>query len=255
MTARRVDDRDELARLFLRRPEVHIYGLGDLDEPFWTPSRWLRSGDAVVGIVPLPESTVTAVYAISDADPEGTLDLLVGLLGDLPSGTQITGPVGLFQRCREHRTVKDLEPHVKMVLRSSKLPTLSPSVVPLTRADASALDLLYDRAPGAAFYLPSMLDHDTWVGIWEGGDLIAAAGTHVVGTRHRVAAIGGVFTDPLHRGRGLGAAVTAGVLHRLSERVDTIGLNVVADNFAARRVYDSLGFETCWHYEEIEIVE
>lgn len=251
---RRVDDPEEIAALFEQRPEVHIYGLGDLDEPFWTPSRWVRRGDAVVGVVPLPDSDVTAVYAVSDADPDGTLDLLVELLPELPAGALITGPTGLARRCAEIRPIEDLLPHVKMVLRDrSELPA-APSVTPLDVSHADSLAALHATDPGAAFWSPSMLADETFVGLWIDDELMAAAGTHVVSENHGVAAIGGVITRPDQRRQGYGGIVTAGTIARIGDRAGTIGLNVITENEPARRAYARLGFEVCWSYEEIELL-
>jgi RimJ/RimL family protein N-acetyltransferase len=250
---RAVVDREELVALFGRRPEVHIYGLGDLDEPFWSPSRWTRRGDAVVGIVPLPDSEVTVVYAVSDADPAGTLDLLVELLPDLPSGALITGPTGLARRCAMVRPIEDLAPHTKLVLKDRSSLPVPVGVQPLDRTHLPELVALHATDPGAAFWSPAMLGDETFVGLRVAGELVAAAGTHLVSERYSVAAIGGVIVHPAHRGRGHAGLVTAGAIERIGGRAATIGLNMVSANEPARRAYARLGFEECWRYEEIEL--
>jgi RimJ/RimL family protein N-acetyltransferase len=248
-----VGDPAELAALFGRRPEVHIYGLGDLDEPFWPASRWVRRGDAVVGVVPLPDSDITAVYAVSDADAEGTLDLLMDLVGELPVGALVTGPTGLARRVGSVRPIVDLRPHVKMALRQRALLPDAEGVRPLDFSHVGELAALHATDPGAAFWLPSMLGDDTYVGLWVDGELVSAAGTHLVSEHHSVAAIGGVITRPDQRGRGYAGRVTAGVIVRLGGRADTIGLNMVTENEPARRAYARIGFDVCWSYEEIEL--
>ncbi len=67
------------------------------------------------------------------------------------------------------------------------------------------------------------------------------AGTHLVSRDEGAAAIGNVYTRRDRRGRGLSKRVTSAVLDAL-EGIGTIGLNVRADNPAAIRVYESLGF-------------
>ncbi len=248
-----VVDPAELAALFARRPDVHIYGLGDLEEPFWTRSRWVRRGDAAVGVVPLPDSTVTAVYAVSEADPEGTLELLIELLPELPPGALVTGPTGLARRAEAVRAIDDLGPHTKLVLGDRRrLPDPS-AVRPLDASHVAELTALHASDPGAAFWSPSMLADGTHVGLWIGDELVAAAGTHLVSERHSVAAIGGVIVRPDQRGRGHAGRVTAGVIERIGARATTIGLNVDSGNEPARRAYARLGFEECWRYEEIEV--
>jgi ribosomal protein S18 acetylase RimI-like enzyme len=252
--SRIVTDPDELAGFFGDRPVVHIYALADLDEPFWSGSRWYRRGDAVVGLVGLPDGEGLAGYAVATRDPDGTLALLAELAPSLPAGLLVTGPVGLADRLGTVRPLAWAGPHERYELDADvTLPTPDPDVEPLGPTDADELVDLYGRVPGAAFVLRHMLDDETFVGVRVDGRVVAAAGTHVVAGRHRTAAVGAVFTDPDHRGRGYGRAVTVGVLHRLRGRVDTVGLNVASDNTTARRIYESLGFRPIQPYEEAEL--
>ena len=86
-----------------------------------------------------------------------------------------------------------------------------------------------------------MVTDGVFFGVYKGEDLIAAAGTHLVSREEGAAAIGNVYVRRDRRGGGLGRAVTAAVLHELAG-IATVGLNVRADNDAAIRVYESLGF-------------
>ncbi len=91
------------------------------------------------------------------------------------------------------------------------------------------------------FFYASMVTDGVFFGVYQGDELIAAAGTHLVSRDESAAAIGNVYVRRDRRGRGLGRAVTAAVLHELAG-IATVGLNVRADNDAAIRVYQSLGF-------------
>jgi ribosomal protein S18 acetylase RimI-like enzyme len=96
-----------------------------------------------------------------------------------------------------------------------------------------------------------MVVHGVFHGIYQGTVLVAAAGTHLVAREEGVAAIGNVYIRHDCRGRGLGRLVTSAVLGELSG-VETIGLNVRADNDAALRLYESLGFARyCQFYEAV----
>jgi hypothetical protein len=61
------------------------------------------------------------------------------------------------------------------------------------------------------FFTPSMLEDGVYVGVRVDGSLVAVAGTHAISRRFSVACIGGVYTEPAYRGRGLAAAVTGAV--------------------------------------------
>ena len=100
-----------------------------------------------------------------------------------------------------------------------------------------------------------MVSHNAFVGVWDEvhETLIAAAGVHVLSEHQRIAAIGSVYVRPDCRGRGLGTQVTVGVLDRLQNRVDTVGLNVSRDNTPARKIYERLGFDRVLDFEEAEL--
>lgn len=250
---RRVDDPAELAEFFGDAPAAHIYALVDLEEPFWSASEWFREGEAVVGLVTLPDGFRTA-YAVSTRDPEGSLDLLAALDPHLASGMQITGPVGLVTRMAELRKLAWDSPHERYHLADpARLPDSDQRVRPLDPQHVGELAALFAHEPGAVFFRAEMVDYRSFVGIYEGAGLVAAAGTHVLSERSGLAALGAVYTIPSHRGRGLGRAVTAGVCQRIAPRIGTIGLNVAADNVAARALYESMGFVPVLAYEEVEI--
>lgn len=256
--AHRVEDQSELETFFSDEPAAHVYGLADLEDPFWEPSVWIRRADAVVGLVRLPDSQATTVYAVATRDPAGTLQLVVDLLPMISPGTLITAPSGLPEALGSHRGVTWSAPHMRYVLddicKAGVAVEASPlGVTSIDRDRVEDLQDLYAADPGAAFFLPSMVDHESFVGVYEGGQLVAAAGTHVLSTTKRCAAIGGVYVKPSHRGLGLSKAVTAGVVGRIRDRIDLIGLNVAMGNAPARAAYTRLGFRPILTYSEAEV--
>jgi ribosomal protein S18 acetylase RimI-like enzyme len=248
-----VQDPDELAALFASDPETHIYGLADLEEPFWSNSKWYRDGPAVVGLVSTGGSWLT-VYAMSRQAPQETLGLLTDLMTSIPAGTWITGPTGMYRTVSTLRKAKDIGSHWRMVLGELGDGEESSAAVPLGPDDLEAVVHLHSSDEGSAFFLPVMLDLNPFMGIWEDGQLMASAGTHVVSRRYGVAAIGAVITRPSHRGRGLGALVLSALCRRLADEYETIGLNVETSNESALRLYDRLGFRRVLQYEEIEVL-
>lgn len=252
--ARIVVDPEELATFYADRPDVHLYAIADLDEPFWSGSRWFRRGDAVVGVVGMPGDEGSAAYAMSTVDPAGTLRLLTDLAPRLPVGLLVVGALGAAEALRPVRSLVWDGLHVRYGLTDrSAAPVRDERIVELASDDLVELQALYDSDPGAAFFLRHMLADESYVGIRIEGELVAAAGTHVLSESRGVAAIGAVYTRPGHRGRGLGRAVTAGAIERIADRIEVIGLNVAADNAPARRIYESIGFAEIIEYEEAEL--
>ena len=133
------------------------------------------------------------------------------------------------------------------------------AVTRLVAGDVPALERLYADGESSGespdFFYPSMVSDGMFFGVYEDHALAAVAGTHLVAREEGAAAIGNVYTRRDRRGRGLGRAVTAAVLRELNG-IETVGLNVRADNDAAIRVYESLGFvRHCEFHEAIAISE
>ena len=80
-------DRDVLARFCRRRPAVHAYELGDLDDFFWPHTRWLGwQPDGGVEQVALlyDEPDPPVLLAFAEEPGQGMLDLLRSVAADLP---------------------------------------------------------------------------------------------------------------------------------------------------------------------------
>ncbi len=250
---RTVENPEILAALFESDRETHLYGLADLEEPFWSNSTWYRDGDAAVGLVSVGEEWMT-VYAMSRVAPEVTLGLLGRVQESVPAGTLVTGPLGLHASMSGLRNCREIGSHWRMILDEPVEMDGFVEAVPLGEDDEEAARALYASDEGGAFFLPTMLSGNPFVGIWKDGQLVAAAGTHVASKRYGVAAVGAVITRPSHRGRGLGTIAVADLCKRLAGEYGTVGLNVERANEPALRIYDRLGFQRVFQYEEIELL-
>jgi ribosomal protein S18 acetylase RimI-like enzyme len=222
------------------------FALCDLDEPYCRYARFvgtLKHGqcEAVLLIYTPPGFNVLI--------PCGSPDL-VGLLveqgPDLPDSTLImarpSDRSGIELGCLFD------EPGwmLRMVVTPDALvaPTEQYDAVRLGLGDEEAIRDLYALWSATAFRR-EMLDVGTMYGIYDEGRLVAVAGTHAISTRHRVGAIGGVFTHPRYRSRGLATAVTGAVANALrADGIHDIALNVHADNDPAITAYRRLGFKT-----------
>jgi GNAT superfamily N-acetyltransferase len=267
----RIASRRELADLFLRDRAAHVYALADLDDPVWSASTWWIRDQAAVGLVGLPGPDgsgpgPTVVYAVSTADAPGSLalagELAAGRLSRPLPDTLVTGPIGIAAvlAAAGRSIVWQRTYHRYHLADPTAVPAVadlaSDPVVPLGPENSDELARLYATEPGAAFFLSQMSGDQTFVGVRRAGELVAAAGTHVLSDTYSVAAIGAVFTHPEHRRVGLGAAVTAGVIARLQQRrrpIEVIGLNCADRNESAKRIYLAMGFRPTLGYEECEV--
>ena len=126
----------------------------------------------------------------------------------------------------------------------------APVIAP-TAADIEALTAFYDASYPGHWFDARMLESGQYRGIREGGRWLAAAGVH--------AELGGVSRRRARQHRhcpraqtaGARPQVTAAVCQSLLASVDVIGLNVLADNGAARRCYEGLGFTDVCEYHEV----
>ena len=91
------------------------------------------------------------------------------------------------------------------------------------------------------FFFPEMVAQGVFFGVFEGSEIVAAAGTHLHAPEEGAAAMGNIYTRRDRRGRGLGKLVTCATLGALAH-LETVGLSVRVDNAAAIRVYEALGF-------------
>ena len=242
MPVRAEHDRAVLAELLGRDPVLHAYQLGDLDDFFWPYTSWFRRGDQVALLYHGVELPTLLAFA---APPDSTelAALLTDLAPLLPARLWAHLSPGLDATLERWFHVEDAAPHHRMALTDpARLARVTPAGTPLGPADLPELLALYAAAYPGNWFDPRMLDTGQYVGIREAGDLVAVAGVHVWSPTWRVAALGNVTTHPRARGRGLAGAAVAALCARLADSVDHVTLNVRADNTAAVRLYQRLGF-------------
>ncbi|MBG6103712.1 ribosomal protein S18 acetylase RimI-like enzyme [Micromonospora vinacea] len=113
------------------------------------------------------------------------------------------------------------------------------SVVRLTDADQPALAALVDESFPTSTSRPGDPRVVDWYGIRAGDRLVACGADRSQGD---IGFLAGLTVAPDQRGRGLGAALTAGMTRALLARHDTVGLGVYTHNVGAARLYRRLGY-------------
>jgi RimJ/RimL family protein N-acetyltransferase len=236
-------DRAEiLAALSAEDRYLHLYQIGDLDPFFFPHTRWFAPD---VGAPPLallytgtelPVLLALTTHAAALAPLLSELPLPDRLYAHLSPGLALDGYLA--------------EPHgrhVKMALRERRLG--DDLGVALGPSDRDRLVRFFDEAYPGNWFDPRMLETGVYRAIIEDGAIVAAGGIHVYSKEFDAAALGNIAVHREHRGRGFGARITASVCHALAD-IAHVGLNVKADNVAAIRCYERLGFVENAVYDE-----
>ncbi|MFF7216306.1 GNAT family N-acetyltransferase [Streptomyces sp. NPDC008238] len=215
-------------------PAPHGAAAAHLDNPVWAALTGPHSRFAEVhGRAARYRTDVSLFAGLADPADRAAWDDLAELLG--PGGTAlVTGsPV-----VPDDWEVVEGGEGVQMVdtaLRAEH----APEAVRLGPGDVDdVMDLVSRTRPGP--FLPNTLELGTYLGIREGGRLIAMAGERIQPPGWTE--ISAVCTDPAHRGRGLATRLVSAVAAGIKERGDTPVLHAAASNTNALRLYGSIGF-------------
>jgi ribosomal protein S18 acetylase RimI-like enzyme len=118
----------------------------------------------------------------------------------------------------------------------------------LGRADVPAIiDLVERTEPGP--FRTDTIELGTYLGVHDAEELVALAGERM--RLPGYAEVSAVCTDPRHRGRGYAERLTRAVARRMQARGETPILHVLADNHAAIRLYERLGFTLRTRFEAV----
>jgi GNAT superfamily N-acetyltransferase len=250
-------DPAEIRALLQTDPRWAVYALGDLAPALFKDSFWLRFADEPLALLLLYRGFETPVlFTLGDAAS------VQALLGEMSHDGDLYLHVRpeILPALRIRYDLPQAVAMWRMTLNPSDYcPAPTDATVRLGPGDLAALQQLYaDGIPHGEephFFLPSMVAEGVFFGCYEGTELVAAAGTHLVVPQEDVAAIGCVYTRRDRRGRGLAAGVTSAVVNELLRlRLATIALNVSQENTRAARVYECLGFvRYCAYYEGLAL--
>jgi ribosomal protein S18 acetylase RimI-like enzyme len=227
-------DIDEIRTLLRRDPSWSVYALADLAPRMFPNTRWFSPDLALV----VRDYGTSILFAMGPGSVREALEWVGGAV-------HLQVKHDALDEAARHAVVSSRRMMWRMTWTGGRLTSPGTATSRLTARDLPALHALYADGESSGespdFFFPSMVADGVFHGIYEGADLVAAAGTHVVAREEGAAAIGNVYVRRDSRGRGLGRLVTRAVLFELAG-VETIGLNVRADNDAALRLYESIGF-------------
>jgi ribosomal protein S18 acetylase RimI-like enzyme len=250
-------DKGAIAAFLRRRPLIHLYHLGDLDDFFWPYTQWYAStkpdqATEISQIVLLYTGLSIPILLAITEQPDAMCALLRALLPLLPRQIYAHLSEGVEGAFAADYAIQAHGMYYKMALTdAAKLDQVDTSAArPLFAANAAELEAFYEASYPGNWFDARMLETGCYYGIRKAQRLVSVAGIHVYSAEYRVAALGNITTHPDFRGRGLAKQVTAKLCSALREQVDHIGLNVSTTNARALACYEQLGFERIATYGE-----
>ncbi len=259
MPATTLDDRTQIAEFLRRNPRAHAYELGDLDDFDWPHTVWFgwESAGRLEQVTLLyTQPRIPVLIAIAEPPPRSMAELLAAITWSLPSVLYAHVTPELLDTLAERYTIEEAEPHLKLALeRTDLLDRHALETEVLTRDKLDEVRAFYAEAYPGTWFVPRMLSTGRYLGVRDDGLLACIAGVHVHSPTWRVAALGNVATLPELRGRGLARGACASLCRLLvDDGIETIALNVKANNAAAIASYARLGFAPVAEYVEASLL-
>jgi ribosomal protein S18 acetylase RimI-like enzyme len=254
MPVRFLHDKNEIETFFRRNAFLHIYAIGDLDDFFWDYTTWFALEDKgrLAAVILLYAGVELPVLLALDDEIQPLGRLLESVRHLLPKSFYTHISPGAEKSLDDFYRLESHGRHLKMgLVDKTQLTGMNLSdVILLGPSDLPNLKKLYEESYPEHWFDSRMLQTGQYFGIREGNEWISVAGIHVYSEKYRVASLGNITTHPGHRGKGLGARVTARLCLSLCDSIDHIGLNVHEDNKTAISLYERLGFAVIGEYHE-----
>jgi len=235
---------------FLQRDRLYAaYAIGDLEAELFAKSQWFGAED--------DGKIQTLALFFTGLNPPAlfTMGNTEGLAAILDSALQ---PKRAYFTCREKHlpvvkafyALDEIEKMFRMTIAPEDFRPIAGPTIKLDLSHLDALHQLYRLGGGDAF-APYQLQDGIYYGVEVNGQLVSAAGTHLVSPTVGVAAVGNIFTHPDHRRRGYATACTSRVVEELLALGLDVVLNVNQRNTEAISIYQKLGFRRYCPYIEV----
>lgn len=239
---RTVGDRRALDAAMADDRVFAAYALAHLERGLFEHARfWVADGPEGHGVVMHAGGPLgPALCTIGDA---AAVDALLSLHpGPITTYLATAAPEHMGALDRTYAIAGALEMQ-RMSVTAASFEAVAGAVRRLRGPDARALNMLYSTEGSPTGYSPDHIERGVYFGAYEGNQLLAVAGTHVVAPNMGVAVVGNVFTHPQARGGGLATRVTSAVTAELLERgCGLVALTVNPANTPALRAYGRLGY-------------
>jgi len=252
-----ISDKDIIENYLRKDPFLNAYAIGDLDPFFWPRTRWLGvyDGDKLLTVILIYQDDTIPVVLALDACAEALgAHLLSKCVDHLPERFYSHLSPSLYSSLDAYYKVERYGTHFTMGLTQENFrkSDSSPgeSIRKLLPADLEPIQVLFQAAYPENWFAPKMLETGKYYGTFIAERLIGIAGVHVYSKAQGVSALGNITVTPELRGRGLARRITSALCEDLLSHIPIVTLKVKADNNAAIRCYESLGFRIIAPYEE-----
>ncbi|MCU1692961.1 MAG: hypothetical protein JWM64_2052 [Frankiales bacterium] len=210
------------------------FARGTLSRPL--ARAWMRDG-AVMWLAVDNEQRVS--YLSSLGEPPAVAALLADVLPELPHRQRVTLPRGTARLLPAWVGLDGVDWDFRWTPEPFA-PQPREDEVSVLEDDTAVAPLLAASSPRASAS-PGDDAVRRWVGLHDGGRLVACAADTSSATR--VGHLSSIAVHPDCRGQGLGRSVTGALVRRLfDDGCDLVTLGMYADNDAGRALYDSLGW-------------
>ena len=234
---------------FMERDRLRAaYAVCDLDAKEFGRTKWgiaVERGEPIAVVLEYGGLTPQPLFVMGDA--EGIAAVLRDVIR--PRLVYLAADESNLSAVARHYRIDPGPQMVRMVVNRQTFKPLYGPVIRLAPADIVDLNRLYGL--GFAGWLPAdSIANGVYYGVRIAGRLVAAAGTHVISSEARMAAVGNVMTHSQYRGQGYAKATTSAVTQELLRMCDDVVLNVRSDNPPALAAYRALGYRDHCRFEE-----
>lgn len=249
-------DKSQIETIARQNLYMHLYEIGDLDDFFWPSTIWYgwENGDSISQLVLIYTALDVPVFVAHAHPPQSDMiQFLEALKPLLPRKFYTHINPDILSGLTDTYQAESHGLYLKMGLSDPDVINSinADAVQQLSSDDLADLNQLYSESYPGNWFDKRMLETGRYFGVRQNGQLLSVAGIHVYSPAFKVATLGNVTTHPDVRGKGLGKKVCAKLCQALlDDGIQAIGLNVSAENGAAIRVYEGLGFEKMGEYGE-----
>jgi RimJ/RimL family protein N-acetyltransferase len=238
--------KSQLERFLSRDKHLNMYSLGDLDNRFWGHNIWYsqKNGKDIRNLIQIYTGFDIPTLISFPEDLESYKPFFDKVAAYLPVKLMFHLLPDTLDVYKQYYQVSSLKRMLNMGLKdtSSIKSYQTEETIPLKMSHITKIKQLYAEAYPDNYFDPEMLKTGMFYGILIDNRLVSIAGIHVYSPRYKIAALGSITTHPDYRNRGFAGMLVAKVCSELLKKVDTIGLNVSADNGSAIHLYEKLGF-------------